>query len=1077
MRKMSARVLSLFLSLLPLLPLVLVPLTMPAGAVCEPDGGSEESWLYPASECNRVVNLTLKDQSGSVLRSFTFHTKYGVTGSVSVSLYGYDITDFVSDAGLFQSMTIDNTSGSGLGTYAYIHCNYRFSSSLSGQTINATVTLAPAEDISVTVRHEVEDENGYVSLYGEQTETISYGDPVVFQALSIPGYDLDPAYESRISGPFSYEWLGGTMNIPRSAFTYSYHRMTGSDTLTYTAYHADKQGRFNYCTDRKLTVTFRYTVRTYTVTFDANGGSGAPDSCQKVYGKTLTLPDTVPVRQGYVFRGWGSGPDAKTVSYRAGSSYSANMDKALYAVWREGSSQLFAVTYNPMGGSGAPSSQQKTEGVPLTLSSAVPTKKGYIFQGWADERGGSVRYAPGDTYTSDADLSLFAVWASDPSAEPAEDHYVRYELLGGTGDFEPQIIPGTGSLSLYDRTPAKAGYGFSGWALSAGGNAVYQPGDTVSPAADLTLYAVWTQQQDPGDIPVPASYTVSYQLNGGTGSFPSQHKSAGESLTLHDSLPVRTGYTFFGWSVAPGGSAVFFPADTYTEDCDLTLYAVWQAETAARYQVFFDANGGIDAPESVWKTEGTDLILPSQAPQRSGYAFLGWHENSLATSPAYTAGGIYAKDESVTLYAVWEALSGASYNLSVSRIVFSTETPSPGESMNVTVYIRSVGSCPTSTVPVYLVLGGRASTSRSVSSAAGMRIVQFTITAGTDPGYHYVEARVNWQKRTQESSSSDNSLGAGYTTQDAPAMSLSLQSQNSLYAGEETVLAFRVQNSSATPVLPADDAKIYLTVKDGNGQTVHSAQLPVTIPANGENLVCEKLRLPADPASLSFEATLVCGDSRPEPDSSDNTVSWQAETAPRPSSTVPEATYTETVPQHYRPNASLPATAFPGTSFSFFSYDGTVFSERTCGISFSVSSFTVSCPAKGELEIDAEGRQIVPSGYGISLTVRLEALAQAGLSMPLENCYTLPQKVRLLLPEYAYVQTPGSCLDLLPAQDEEGVFETDGFHIIPLYVQDGAYPLYILLEGIWTPNGPVSAVLFAGEIFISGSLFDDYYLG
>ena len=59
MRKMSARVLSLFLSLLPLLPLVLVPLTMPAGAVCEPDGGSEESWLYPASECNRVVNLTL----------------------------------------------------------------------------------------------------------------------------------------------------------------------------------------------------------------------------------------------------------------------------------------------------------------------------------------------------------------------------------------------------------------------------------------------------------------------------------------------------------------------------------------------------------------------------------------------------------------------------------------------------------------------------------------------------------------------------------------------------------------------------------------------------------------------------------------------------------------------------------------------------------------------------------------------------------------------------------------------------------------------------------------------------------
>lgn len=81
-------------------------------------------------------------------------------------------------------------------------------------------------------------------------------------------------------------------------------------------------------------------------------------------------------------------------------------------------------------------------------------------------------------------------------------------------------------------------------------------------------------------IGAKASYTVSYDLNGGVGTIPNQIKWHGESLTLTTAQPTKDGYTFKGWATtlanAQAGNAD--QGATYTGNANITLYAVWELD-------------------------------------------------------------------------------------------------------------------------------------------------------------------------------------------------------------------------------------------------------------------------------------------------------------------------------------------------------------------------------------------------------------------------------------------------------------------------------------------------------------------
>ncbi len=74
-------------------------------------------------------------------------------------------------------------------------------------------------------------------------------------------------------------------------------------------------------------------LASHTVSFDANGGSGAPGNQTKWYGTVLALSSTEPTRANYSFLGWSTSMDATSPEYSAGGSYSADADAKLYAVW------------------------------------------------------------------------------------------------------------------------------------------------------------------------------------------------------------------------------------------------------------------------------------------------------------------------------------------------------------------------------------------------------------------------------------------------------------------------------------------------------------------------------------------------------------------------------------------------------------------------------------------------------------------------------------------------------------------------------------------------------------------------
>ncbi len=76
-------------------------------------------------------------------------------------------------------------------------------------------------------------------------------------------------------------------------------------------------------------------VNTCTVTYDANGGSGAPVSVTVNANEEITISQKIPVRSGYIFLGWASSAAASEATVAAGSSYTPTGDVTLYAVWQD----------------------------------------------------------------------------------------------------------------------------------------------------------------------------------------------------------------------------------------------------------------------------------------------------------------------------------------------------------------------------------------------------------------------------------------------------------------------------------------------------------------------------------------------------------------------------------------------------------------------------------------------------------------------------------------------------------------------------------------------------------------------
>lgn len=70
------------------------------------------------------------------------------------------------------------------------------------------------------------------------------------------------------------------------------------------------------------------------ISYDANGGSGAPSSQSVCKGASATLSSITPTRANHEFLGWATSSSATTATYSAGGSITISSSTVLYAVWK-----------------------------------------------------------------------------------------------------------------------------------------------------------------------------------------------------------------------------------------------------------------------------------------------------------------------------------------------------------------------------------------------------------------------------------------------------------------------------------------------------------------------------------------------------------------------------------------------------------------------------------------------------------------------------------------------------------------------------------------------------------------------
>ena len=305
-----------------------------------------------------------------------------------------------------------------------------------------------------------------------------------------------------------------------------------------------------------MTVVTSYTIPAlakYTVSYNANGGSGAPGSQTKVYGTTLKLSSTKPTRTGYNFQGWATSSSG-SVAYAAGANYTANASVTLYAKW---ALKTYTVSYNANGGSGAPGSQTKTHGTTLTLSSTKPTRSGYNFKGWATSASGSVSYAAGAKYTANSAVTLYAVWELAYTAPRITSLSINRCTSSGTTDekgtyaqvkFNWATDKTVSSIKIEWKTSSASSYGNS---TSVSGSGTSGSVNTIIGANALSTETTYNIRVTVADASGNSSYVKSLPgmfftmdfLNGGKGVAFGKPAEKANTVDYAMSILVRNGYS------------------------------------------------------------------------------------------------------------------------------------------------------------------------------------------------------------------------------------------------------------------------------------------------------------------------------------------------------------------------------------------------------------------------------------------------------------------------------------------------------------------------------------------------------
>jgi uncharacterized repeat protein (TIGR02543 family) len=339
----------------------------------------------------------------------------------------------------------------------------------------------------------------------------------------------------------SYQVMnGGSVNTTSGTSAYAslgYHDFTinkGTASQSISCY-ASITSSSSYASGTKWATASSVSVAakpSYTVKYNANGGTGAPGNQTKWYGTNLTLSSTKPTKTGHNFVRWNTNTSNTGTAYSPGGTYTGNAALTLYAIWTP---HTYTVSYNANGGTGAPGNQTKTYGVNLTLSSTKPTRTNYNFKGWSTSASGSVVYAAGATYTNNSAVTLYAVWELAYTKPRITSFTAQRCTSDGTASETGTYIKATFNWATDYETPTIAiqykSQGASDWTREWGNNNTGKSGSIsqIVGAGEISIetsYKVRVYVSDSGGT------TYSSELPIGTVKFPIDVKAGGTGVAI-----------------------------------------------------------------------------------------------------------------------------------------------------------------------------------------------------------------------------------------------------------------------------------------------------------------------------------------------------------------------------------------------------------------------------------------------------------------------------------------------------------------------------------------------------------------
>lgn len=317
----------------------------------------------------------------------------------------------------------------------------------------------------------------------------------------------------------------------------------------------------------------------YELAYDANGGTGAPESLMFEENETVYISEETPTRFGYVFDGWQTadgwwyypGQEAgffeSTVLYASWSKINVETDSSTLLVFNEDNTEYY-VEFVPDESRYYVIETYDTDDDLDTVGTLYSSSE-EVLTG-ADDYGNSrdfrISYylSEGDTYFIQVELYNAMDGETRLSVTPAYD--VIFDANGGYG--APETLTGDYKYTIPYEEPYRDGYTFLGWSLSAEQDYLdAMPGDPIEIIGDVTLYAVWESN----------AYTVSYRVNGEDWGIEDETFYPGEAVILSELIPEVFGKNFAGWSESGTmNDDVYYPGDVIYPDGNMVLNAVWK---------------------------------------------------------------------------------------------------------------------------------------------------------------------------------------------------------------------------------------------------------------------------------------------------------------------------------------------------------------------------------------------------------------------------------------------------------------------------------------------------------------------